>query len=411
MLVFDSAYTWRILNERNIAALVTGRDLDGYFEHIWTCHPVASLLEAEDSPLRYGPPQVHRLGPRHTFVEGAIGRYRWLAWFPLLNYLVAQLGLFAMLLRLIGRKRIAVVRAEDPLYNGLFAWALSRLKGLPLLIGVWGNPGAVRLQTGRPLMPRLFRSVAAEERVERFVLKHADLVMIQNEDNRRYVENVGVPHERTALFRLSNLLHEDHFTDPADRATGGSEIDELVAGCPTMLCISRLQDLKLVDHAVMAVATLKERGLPVTLLLVGDGPFRDDLEKLALQLKVTDQVRFCGDRDQVWLSRIIPRVSVVVSPLTGRALAEAALGGAPVVAYDIDWHSELIETGKTGELAPYLDHSALADGAEKLIRDPDYAREMGANLRRRALEMLDPKTADRVQIDAYANAVARHGRR
>ena len=38
--------------------------------------------------------------------------------------------------------------------------------------------------------------------------------------------------------------------------------------------------------------------------------------------------------------------------LTGRALAEAALGGVPIVAYDIDWHSEAVETGVTGELVP-----------------------------------------------------------
>jgi len=39
-----------------------------------------------------------------------------------------------------------------------------------------------------------------------------------------------------------------------------------------------------------------------------------------------------------------------------------ALGAAPVVAYDIDWHSDLIESGVTGELVAYKDHVGLADG-------------------------------------------------
>src|SRR5687768_15975182 len=48
MLVLDTAYTWKILNARNIASIVSGRDNDGWFDHVWTVHPVAGLLEPED---------------------------------------------------------------------------------------------------------------------------------------------------------------------------------------------------------------------------------------------------------------------------------------------------------------------------------------------------------------------------
>ena len=83
------------------------------------------------------------------------------------------------------------------------------------------------------------------------------------------------------------------------------------------------------------------------------------------------------------------------------ALAEAALGGAPVVAYDIDWHSELIEPDVTGELVPYLDVSAMADAMEQLLDDPERARRMGSALRSKALDMLDPERLRRAQIAAY----------
>ena len=402
MLVFDSAYTFKIICERNVAAIVTGRDLDGYFEHVWTCHPVASLLEPEGSPERFGRPQVHELAPGHTMIEGRIGRFAWLNWFPILNFAIAQLDLLLLLLRIMVEEDIMIVRAEDPHYNGLFALLMSRLKDLPLLVGVWGNPAAVRKVTQTPLTPRLFRQIWVEERVERFVLRRADRVMAQNEDNRRFVVNAGVPRERTEIFRFGNLLHAAHLTDPASRVGGPKELETLgVGGEATLLVISRLQKLKLVDHVIEVLHLLKHRGRRVVALFVGEGPHRPAMEKLAVELGVAGQVHLLGNRDQDWLARVIPAVSIVVSPLTGRALAEAALGGAPVVAYDIDWHSELIETGVTGELVPYLDVEAMADAVQRILDDPVRAQRMGTALRNRAAQMLDPRAADRAQIAVY----------
>jgi glycosyltransferase involved in cell wall biosynthesis len=402
MLVFDSAYTYKIMIERKVSAIVTGRDLGGYFDHIWTCHPVASLLEPEGSPERFGRPLIHQLAPRHTLVEGRIGRYPWLAWFGILNFLLAQIDLMRLLLAIIREQDIRIVRAEDAHYNGLLALGVSRFKKLPLMIGVWGNPGAVRKVTGVPIMPRLFRKVWVEELVERFVLRRADRVMAQNEDNRGFVVASGAPREKTEIFRIGNLLHEAHFTDPAARGDGHADLAALgVAGEHTLLTISRLQKLKLVDHVLHAVKTLKDRGRRVVALFVGEGPYRPEMEALAAELGIADQVLFCGNREQLWLARVIPAVSMVVSPLTGRALAEAALGGAPTVAYDIDWHSELVTTGETGELVPYLDHDAMADAIASILDDPERARRMGAALRAKAAEMLDPATADQAQIAAY----------
>ena len=129
--------------------------------------------------------------------------------------------------------------------------------------------------------------------------------------------------------------------------------------------IFRLIELKLPDHLIRVVALLKGRGYIVKAIFVGDGHLKEELVDLAKQMGVSDQIVFCGNRDQIWLSRVVPQISVVISTLTGRALAEAALGGAPIVAYDVDWHGEAIETGVTGELVPYSDCSRMADCSRK----------------------------------------------
>lgn len=407
MLVLDTAYSWKILNERNIASIVIGRDNQGWFDHIWTVHPIAGLLEPEDSPERYGKPVFHALAPRHTFIEGKLGRFAALRRFEKLNFLLAQMGLLLLLVRLARRERIQLIRSEESFYCGSMSWLLSRILRLPLLVGVWGNPGAQRRQTGRPLMPRLFKTVQQEERVERFVLHRADVVMIQNEDNRNYVLSRGVPRERTSLFRVGNVIERDHFVDPAERPDGSADLAEIgAADQPTALVVSRLQKVKLLDHVLRAARVLKDRGRFVLVLLAGDGPYGGELRLLAEDLGVVDRVRFLGDKDQEWLWRVVPKVSMVISPLTGRAMAETALGAAPIVAYDIDWHGELIETGVTGELVPHLDYEKMADAIERFLDDPVYARRMGDAARQRALEMMDPEANDRIQIEVYSRLMA-----
>jgi glycosyltransferase involved in cell wall biosynthesis len=410
MLVFDTAYTYEMLVTRNIAAIVTGRDHGGWFDHVWTVHPVASLLEPEDSPARFGKPRISELAPRHTIIEGKIGRYRALRRFEKLNFLLAQLGLILLLMRLVRRNQIRIVRSEEIFFCGPMALFLSWWFKIPVLIGVLGNPGNIRKQTGRPMTPRLFKTISQEEAVELFVFKRADMLMVQNEDNRSYCLSRGVPFDRTAIFRVGNLIPAQHFTPPEDRPDGNADLAELgVDGQNTLLCIARLEELKLTDHVIRAVAWLKQNGRHAVALMAGDGSYKPNLEALADDLGVSDRILFIGNRDQQWLSRVIPAVSAVVSPLTGRALAEAALGGAPIAAYDIDWQGEIIETGVTGELVPYLDHGALGAAIERLLGDPERARRMGDAVRARACDMMDPDKADRDQVAVYVDLMRRYG--
>lgn len=407
MLVFDSAYTFEMMVERNLSVLVTSRDLEGYFDHIWTVHPVASLVLPKASRKKYGSPEVHKLNDRHTIIEGKIGRYKRLSWLPPLNFLFAQIQLLKFLIRLFKQNQIKFVRAEDPYYNGLLGLFFSILKKRPLLIGVWGNPGAVRKYINRPLMPRLFKWIWLEELVEHFVLRRADCVMVQNNDNKNFVVSKGVKKDDVAFFRVGNVIHSAHFTDPGIRQDGSIDLHALgVYDEPVLMCISRLESLKLTDHVIKVVAHLKKKGKNVKALFVGEGSFHSAMVSLAKKLEVEENIIFCGNRDQEWLARVIPKVSAIVSPLTGRAMAEAALGGAAIIAYDIDWQGEVIETGVTGELVPYLQDEMMAEAVERILGDNEYRKKVGNNVRIRMLELMDPKINNALQIATYEKLLA-----
>lgn len=402
MLVFDTSYTSKIIFERGLTQPILARDLDGFFERIWTVQPLDTIFHSATDEQAFGCPRILELAPRHVFVAGKLQRFAWLRWAMRLNFFFAQAGLLRLVSQLIRDHRIAVIRAEDSWYCGLLALILARRHRLPLVVGVWGNPAAIRKATGHPLMPRLFRRIWVEEMVERFVLRRANRVIVQNEDNRRFVLSMGAEPRRTRIFRLGNILHPMHFEEPATRPDGRAELAELgLEGSQVLLVISRLEALKRTDHAVKMLAGLKQRCPQAKLLFAGDGSQRPELEHLAAELGVEDRVVFAGNRDQNWLWRVTPRVAAVVSPLTGRSLAEAALAGVPLIAYDADWQAELVETGVSGELVPDLDDEGLARAAERILKDPDYARRTGAGARRKALEMLNPESNAAAQRAEY----------
>lgn len=408
LLVLDAGYTLEGIRERRIEQSVTCRDLDGFFTHVWSVHPFATLITSESWGLRYGRPKLYELAPRHTIIEGQVGRYAWLRRLFAPNFLLSQLDLFLMLWRLIRRESISVIRAASPLYPGLFGWALARLSGIPLVIRVGGNHDKSYETTGMPIEPRLMRSRRIEKIVERFVFSRADLVAAANQDNLDFALANGAKAERSTLFRYGNLIDGRHFVDPAMRLRDTAYMAELgISPGKFLLYIGRLEPVKQPDHVVETLVEVRRRGFDVKAVLAGEGRMRAELAERARAAGIEDSLIFAGNVGQDRLAQLMPITAAIVSPHTGRALTEAALGAAPVVAYDIDWQGELIETGVSGILVPHGEVEQMVKGVVRLLSDPAYARQLGDALRKRALEMLDPLALDEHERQEYSKLLAR----
>jgi len=414
LLVLDASFTLEMIRERGLEDSVTCRVLGGYFEHVWTVHPFATLLTSDQWSPRYGKPDSREVDPANTFIEGKVGRFGWLRRIFPLNFLLSQIGLFLYLRRLIRVEGIGVVRAGEPLYLGLFGWALARTTGIPLVVRVGSNHDKIFKVTGRPLQPRLLVSRKVEKIVERFVLKRADLVAGANQDNLDFAIANGARPEFSTLFRYGNLIDKRHFVAPADRRTDPERYRRLgIEAKKYFLYVGRLEAVKHPDDVVRVLAEVRRRGFDIKGVLAGDGRMRAELVELACELGVGGHIVFAGSLSQDWLADLIPNAAFILSPHTGRALGEAALGAVPIVAYDIDWQSEMVETGVTGMIVPHLALKEMADAAEHLLVHPAEARAMGEAARGRACEMLDPAALDeheRAQYEALLRRWSRNRR-
>ena len=397
LLVLDTSFSYEAIVTRGLQSSVTCRDLDGFFQHVWSVHPFASLVTSASWSSEFGGPITYVISKAHTFIEGKVGISRMLVRFSMLNFFLAQAAIFYQLAQLIRVEKISVIRVGDPLYLGLLGYALSKITRVPLVVRVGSNNEKIREITGKTIMPRLFRSILQERFVEKFVLSRADLVAGANEDNLQFAKDCGANPARCTLFRYGNLIDAVHFEIPSLRSV---PCEDFVTRS-FLLCIARLELVKKVDDVVRVLAAVRGKGFDITAVIVGEGRERGSLQSLASQLGILDHVVFCGNKDQQWLARVIPHAAVVLSPHTGRALTEAALGAAPIAAYDVDWQSELIQTGFTGEIVPFGDWQALSVSTIKLLQDPDYALGLGTNVRAKVLEMMDPEKLNQHERKQY----------
>lgn len=129
--------------------------------------------------------------------------------------------------------------------------------------------------------------------------------------------------------------------------------------------------------------------------LIGDGPERARLERLARELAIAERVDFQGAQPFERVDEAYGKCDVVVVPSTygprGRTegipnvVIEGLANRRPVVATRISGIPELVEDGETGILVEPDDVDALCDALRRVREDPEGARKM-AEAGRRAVE-------------------------
>jgi len=402
MLVFHTAYTHKQLIDLGLEIFVQSRDAGKFFEKIITVNPIASLQYVNGQNL-FGSPETFYLDDRNIIIEGKTARFDFLQRFEAINFFLAQLSLLMCIFRQVDFKNVLIVRAEDARYNGVLGLIASKLLRKPFIVGVWGNPGRLRMMNDSANMPRLFKTPESEARCEKYVLNRADMVLAQNQENLEYAITCGVEKSKTALTELGVGIDRVHFIPVESRnADLISRHDVRIGEELILVCVSRLEKSKMVDHAIKATFSLQKAGIPFKLYIAGDGRELENLQKLVKSFGMSDKVFFLGNKSQEWLSSFFVDCDIAIAPLCGRSLLETSLAGIPVVAYDIDWHNVLVKNLQTGILVPSCDVSEFGDRVLQLAQDPNLREILGRNLMREAEIFANPREIARRQVGIYS---------
>lgn len=174
-----------------------------------------------------------------------------------------------------------------------------------------------------------------------------------------------------------------------------------------VLFVGRLRYYKGLDVLIEAAAHIDAR-----LLVIGDGPMKRQLLRLASRSAAAPRVAFLGQVPDEELPAYYAAADVVVLPSShrseafGQVLLEAMAAGSPVVSTELGTGTSFVNLhGETGLVVSPHDTGALARAVNALLADPERRRRMGDAGRRRVREQFHLEQMASRTIEVYREAL------
>ncbi len=158
---------------------------------------------------------------------------------------------------------------------------------------------------------------------------------------------------------------------------------------PVVVCVSRLMARKGQDELIKALPEIQQTAKDASLIIVGDGPYRKDLEALVSKLNLSKHVHFTGKVSQGELSHWYAAGDIFAMPCRTRmggwdveglgiVFLEGSATGLPVIVGNSGGAVDAVLDGETGYLLDGRDTSEIAKRIAFLFANPEVAKEMGA---------------------------------
>ena len=277
---------------------------------------------------------------------------------------------------------------------GLAAVAAARLARVPTVLTTMHAPGyglhvRVFVRTARLLSDAF---ICVSENLERFWCGTPARLRPAATPKHRTIHNCVDVEGLRAVAR------------DADRAQVRAALG--LGDAPTIGVVGRLRSEKGQRTILAALPRVLQDVPAAKLLVVGDGPDRGALERLAAELGVAANVRWTGHVAPERVPELYTAMDVLAVPSRyeafGLVAAEAMAMSLPVVGTATAGLSEVIVPGETGLLVPPEDPFALANAVLELLREPARARAMGERGSERAGACFSRERYEREILETYA---------
>lgn len=269
--------------------------------------------------------------------------------------------------------------------DGVYALELAHSLGVPLVTTFHGFD--VTRTTGSLLFsgrPSLINYVVFRKRLA----AQGALFICVSEYIRNRLINLGFPVDRT----ITHYIGVDTAAIRPQQECPQSKV---------ILHVARLVEKKGTQYLIHAFSRVVRKCPDTQLVIIGEGPLRPQLERLAISAGLQQQVIFLGARPHSEVLNWMSKASVFCLPsVTSRSgdseglgivLLEAQATGVPVVATRHGGIPEAVIDGITGFLVPERDVEILADRLIYLLENRDERRKMGRAARSMVEEKFDLK--------------------
>ncbi|MDD5438633.1 MAG: glycosyltransferase [Candidatus Omnitrophica bacterium] len=319
---------------------------------------------------------------------------------------IVEIKALGAMLKTAVREKVTVVRAHDPHLLGFNAFMIARIAAIPCIIQVCSNY-ELKDRQARGLTFGPFMYKAVERRFERFIMRHADLVLTDRDHYRAFgLIPKDIPGAR--YVNMGFFAGTDHYI-PVTRRTDLKSGLGIPRDTKVLLYIGRLCRVKYtLDLLDMFERCLQKRN-DITLAIAGDGDLKDAMITAARRKGIGDNVVFLDYVPQEKLKDLYFTADIVCFTSAGFTMIEAALAERCIIAYDFEWHYEFIGNNERGILVPFRDCRRFADEVLAALDDDARRRDLGRRARAHALKNYSRAPAIEKEQEAYRRLMERRG--
>ena len=275
--------------------------------------------------------------------------------------------------RLIGRIDPDILHAHYLSDYGFYG-ALCGFK--PFVVTAWGSDVLLVPSEGA-------RKQFIKRYIAKYVVGKADLVTGNSESLIRAVVGLGVDERKVRMIIHGVDLRVFHLVED-----GGKFKEDFGVPQDYQVVIStrNLEPVYDVATLIKAMPYVIDECRNTYFIIVGDGTLRRQLEELACELGVTENVRFVGSVSNMEMPKFLyvsdVYVSTSLSDTRSVSLLEAMACGLPVIVTDLEGNRECVKEGENGFVFPKRDFRALAEKMVYFLKDEDTRRKFGVINRR-----------------------------
>jgi len=305
------------------------------------------------------------------------------------------------------KNQIGVLRAARLDYPALRAFLVSIFIKIPFIVDITGNYELIRRLTGKTYYFRKLNSIPFIRIFTRKLcdwllgcpLRYAFQIFGRNKNNYEHAFALGAPVDRLSLLRITNFNTAFNAYNPEQPPSKPAEY-------PYMLFVGRLAKinfpLDVLDAFNIAAPQLPE----YRLVIIGDGGLRNDVEHKIEGSEYKDRIVLMGACPNDIVFNWTAHAKVALCPYSGATLVEAMLCGIPVIAYDVEWHAEIVIDDYTGFLVPFRNISALAEKMIYVDHNYEEAKKGGMRGRDLARVAFDQERINQKEAMIYMQALA-----
>lgn len=296
-----------------------------------------------------------------------------------------------------------VIFALDPVSVGLPALFVAKLRRVSFLLRVPGDYAWEQGQLRFGIQDRLHDFIEKRYsygfmvsmlcRTESFVAKKATRVIVPGEYMKGLVQKWGVAADKVSVIYSALYPLTVDSTRDSLRA-------ELLYSYPTIVSAGRLVPNKGFPGLIEVFSKLKTHYPEAQLVIIGDGPERDNIEDSVGEFGVVDSVRLVGNLSKDALGASIKAADVFVLNTAHEGLSHQLIEvmdiGVPIVTTAVGGNPELITNGVDGYLVEFDNLAEIEEAVTRVLNHPESQERMVQSARARSKKFTQGSTVNEI---------------